>query len=86
MEKLTRERPLSQTIAKEGTQPGDVFPSARMRRLRSSSTLRSMVKETHVRVEQMIYPFFLVEGNGVKNLSVRCPAFTSKASMKRSKR
>ena len=28
MEKLTRERPLSQTIAKEGTQPGDVFPSA----------------------------------------------------------
>lgn len=66
MEKLTRERPLSQTIAKEGTQPGDVFPSARMRRLRSSSTLRSMVKETHVRVEQMIYPFFLVEGNGVK--------------------
>ena len=66
MEKLTRERPLSQTIDKDGANSGDAFPRTRLRRLRSSSTLRSMVRETHVRTEQMIYPLFLVEGDGIR--------------------
>ncbi len=66
MEKLTRERPLSQIIDKDGAHSGDAFPRTRLRRLRSSSTLRSMVRETHVRAEQMIYPLFLVEGQGIK--------------------
>ena len=42
------------------------FPSVRMRRLRASKPLRSMMRETHVRTEQLIYPFFIVEGNGIR--------------------
>ena len=42
------------------------FPSVRMRRLRASKALRSMVRETHLRASQLIYPFFIVEGNGIK--------------------
>lgn len=38
------------------------FPNMRMRRLRATPALRSMVRETHVRKEQLIYPFFIVEG------------------------
>lgn len=43
-----------------------VTPEMRMRRLRSKAPLRAMVRETHVRVEQLIYPFFVVEGKGIK--------------------
>ncbi|MBU6450517.1 MAG: porphobilinogen synthase [Cyanobacteria bacterium REEB67] len=43
-----------------------VTPDMRMRRLRSKAPLRSMVRETHLRPEQFIYPFFLVEGQGIK--------------------
>lgn len=43
-----------------------VTPEMRMRRLRSKAPLRAMVRETHVRVEQLIYPFFIVEGQGIK--------------------
>lgn len=42
------------------------FPQVRMRRLRATSPLRSMVRETHVRKEQLIYPLFIVEGNDKK--------------------
>ncbi|KIX89931.1 delta-aminolevulinic acid dehydratase [Staphylococcus microti] len=38
----------------------------RHRRLRSSNTMRSMVRETHVRKEDLIYPIFVVERDGVK--------------------
>lgn len=38
----------------------------RHRRLRRSETLRSMVRETHVRIEDLIYPLFVAEGNGIK--------------------
>lgn len=38
----------------------------RMRRLRKSSTIRAMVRENHVRVDELIYPLFVVEGEGVK--------------------
>ncbi len=60
MDKLTTERPATD-IKTEA-----IFPRMRMRRLRSSPGLRSMVKETHVRAEQLIYPLFLVEGSKVK--------------------
>ena len=33
----------------------------RHRRLRSSQTMRDMVRETHVRKEDLIYPIFVVE-------------------------
>ncbi len=39
----------------------------RTRRLRSSEALRSMVKESHVHVEELIYPIFIQEGNDICN-------------------
>lgn len=39
--------------------------SRRMRRLRSSAAMRAMVRETHLHVEKLIYPLFVVEGNGI---------------------
>ncbi len=44
-----------------------VTPDVRMRRLRAKAPLRAMVRETHLRIDQLIYPMFLVEGQGVKN-------------------
>jgi porphobilinogen synthase len=38
----------------------------RMRRLRGNAKLRSMVRETHIRLEKLIYPLFIVEGQGIK--------------------
>ena len=42
------------------------FPSARPRRLRGSAALRRMVRETHLRVDDLIYPLFVAEGRGVR--------------------
>lgn len=39
----------------------------RMRRLRVSPALRSMVRENHVRVEELIYPIFVMEGENICN-------------------
>lgn len=39
----------------------------RSRRLRSSATMRSLVKETRVGVSDLIYPMFVVHGENVKN-------------------
>jgi porphobilinogen synthase len=41
-------------------------PFARHRRLRRNEAIRSMVQEHHVQVTDLIYPLFVVEGNGVK--------------------
>ncbi|AVP37260.1 porphobilinogen synthase [Staphylococcus felis] len=38
----------------------------RHRRLRSSKTMRSLVRETHLRKEDLIYPIFVVERDNVK--------------------
>lgn len=38
----------------------------RPRRLRETESLRSMVRETHLRPEDFIYPIFVVEGENVK--------------------
>ncbi len=40
---------------------------ARHRRLRRSENLRSMVRETFLRKEDLIYPLFIVEGENIKN-------------------
>ena len=40
--------------------------SRRTRRTRETATLRRMVRETHFTVDNLIYPMFVVEGNGVK--------------------
>ncbi|WP_010099017.1 porphobilinogen synthase [Ornithinibacillus scapharcae] len=39
----------------------------RHRRLRSSNAMRAMVRENHLRVEDFIYPMFVLEGNNSKN-------------------
>ncbi len=42
------------------------FPVTRLRRLRSTPALRSLVRETHLQPGQFIYPLFLCEGEGVR--------------------
>jgi len=42
------------------------FPVTRLRRMRRTEALRSLVRETHLRPGQMIYPLFLVPGEGVR--------------------
>ncbi|MDI7740677.1 porphobilinogen synthase [Lysinibacillus fusiformis] len=39
----------------------------RHRRLRSSKAMRSMVKETYLHKEDLIYPIFVMEGENIKN-------------------
>ncbi|MBN1374530.1 MAG: porphobilinogen synthase [Dehalococcoidia bacterium] len=43
-----------------------VFPQLRMRRLRNNQALRSLIRENHVDVGDLIYPLFIVEGKGIK--------------------
>ena len=49
------------------------FPITRMRRLRRNATLRRMVRETTVSVDDLILPLFVREGTGVKNEIVSMP-------------
>jgi len=43
------------------------FPETRLRRLRYNKILRNMVTETHLRVEDLVYPLFVCPGSKVKN-------------------
>lgn len=42
------------------------FPQERPRRLRRSAATRRMVRETELQVTDLIYPFFVVNGRGIK--------------------
>jgi porphobilinogen synthase len=42
------------------------FPPIRLRRLRASTNLRRLVRETQVNVDDLIYPLFIVPGTGMK--------------------
>jgi porphobilinogen synthase len=42
------------------------FPEYRARRLRRNENLRRMVRETHLRTEDLIYPMFSAFGKGIK--------------------
>ena len=42
------------------------FPSYRPRRLRRNENLRRMVRETHLRVDDLIYPMFSAFGDNIK--------------------
>ncbi|CAB1128362.1 delta-aminolevulinic acid dehydratase (porphobilinogen synthase) [Candidatus Hydrogenisulfobacillus filiaventi] len=44
-----------------------MFPVERPRRLRQTEALRAMVRETHLAVDQLIYPLFVRPGQGVKH-------------------
>lgn len=43
------------------------FPQTRLRRLRYNKALRQMVTETHLRVDDFIYPLFVCPGTNIKN-------------------
>src|SRR5450432_3681345 len=42
------------------------FPVTRLRRLRQSESLRSLVRETHLQPTNFIYPLFVCPGEGVR--------------------
>jgi porphobilinogen synthase len=50
-----------------------IFPTIRMRRLRDTSSLRAMLAETKLEVEDLIKPVFIVPGKGVKNPIITLP-------------
>lgn len=39
----------------------------RMRRLRNKGIIRDMVRENHIRVDELIYPIFVIEGENICN-------------------
>jgi len=43
-----------------------LFPEYRPRRLRRTENIRSLVRETHVTVNDLIYPLFICEGKKIK--------------------
>ncbi|MCL6564617.1 MAG: porphobilinogen synthase, partial [Firmicutes bacterium] len=43
-----------------------MFPRERPRRLRRTPGIRAMVRETHLQVEQLIYPLFIRPGSGIQ--------------------
>ena len=43
------------------------YPSYRMRRLRRTPAIRTMLRETTLAVDDLIYPFFVIAGEGIKN-------------------
>ena len=42
------------------------FPKKRMRRLRVNPSMRRLVRETNVSVDDLVYPLFVREGEGIK--------------------
>lgn len=46
---------------------------ARHRRLRSSKAMRSLVRESHLRIDDLIYPVFVIEGENIRNEVVSMP-------------
>ena len=49
------------------------FPSYRPRRMRRNENIRRMVRETHLRVEDLIYPMFSAFGDNIKKEIVSMP-------------
>lgn len=42
------------------------FPQLRLRRLRRTELLRTLIQETHIEVTDLVYPLFIEEGKGIK--------------------
>ncbi|ATW24468.1 delta-aminolevulinic acid dehydratase [Candidatus Formimonas warabiya] len=43
------------------------YPITRLRRLRNCETIRAMVRENHLSIDDLIYPLFAIYGRNVKN-------------------
>jgi porphobilinogen synthase len=52
------------------------FPQLRLRRLRRSESLRTLVRETRVEASDFIYPIFVVEGNGIQQEITSMPGIS----------
>jgi len=44
-----------------------LFPLIRLRRLRSTETIRRLVRETKLSIDDFVYPMFVIYGKGVRN-------------------
>jgi len=44
-----------------------MFPQSRPRRLRRSEQIRRMVRETHLRVDDLVLPLFITAGRGIRS-------------------
>ncbi|MBM3236064.1 porphobilinogen synthase [Candidatus Poribacteria bacterium] len=44
-----------------------LFPLIRLRRLRSTETIRRLVRETKLSIDDFVYPLFVIYGKGVRN-------------------
>jgi porphobilinogen synthase len=44
-----------------------MFPQVRMRRLRKTPQLRALVRETRIDAAQLVYPTFIMPGEGIRN-------------------
>lgn len=65
MDTLTRPLPLAAEALTRPLAPR--FSAQRPRRLRTTPTLRAMVRETHLRPDDFIYPLFVTHGRGVRH-------------------
>jgi porphobilinogen synthase len=54
------------TIAHDVSTGREILHPIRTRRTRSQESLRGLVRESHLRVDKLIYPLFLVEGTAVR--------------------
>jgi porphobilinogen synthase len=52
---------------------GNSFPSTRMRRMRRDEFSRRLMRETHLSVDSLIYPIFVVEGRGDRQAIASMP-------------
>ena len=43
------------------------YPSYRMRRLRRTPAIRNMLRETTLKLDDLIYPYFVIAGENIKN-------------------
>ncbi len=53
------------------------FPATRLRRLRQTSVLRDLVRETELRVSQLVYPMFVVATAPSARRFPSCPGSTT---------
>jgi porphobilinogen synthase len=52
---------------------GNSFPGSRMRRMRRDEFSRRLMRETHLSVDSLIYPVFVVEGRDVRQAVASMP-------------
>ena len=50
-----------------------MFPNKRLRRLRGSTSLRDLVRETQLSPDDFIYPIFVTHGKNIKRENTPMP-------------